>query len=262
MHTGRNIERPSMEGFSSREKQYDYSNIPGRLQNELEFKVEGFRRRIMEMMNSTEGGTKNRLYSNIHSYKNFNFRIMILPKVKLTSGGSLEGHISAYLEAIPSQNWPSNWVWLNTRYSVTLINQKDYRKSHFMSDIFSFKGENDPKKKLTLEERNYDYSSAGPEADRGWSDFFSLKTLLDPKTGFIDSETETVIFRAGVFPVLCDPVSCGKSSFDHLGTDRSLTGYVGIRKPWSYMLYELLTTISISYWKIQKSCLYYSPEPK
>ncbi|KAK9170833.1 Ubiquitin carboxyl-terminal hydrolase family protein [Cryptosporidium meleagridis] len=229
MHTGRNIERPSMEGFSSREKQYDYSNIPGKLQNELEFKVEGFRRRIMEMMNSAEGGTKNRLYSNIHSYKNFNFRIMILPKVKLTSGGSLEGHISAYLEAIPSQNWPLNWVWLNTRYSVTLINQKDYRKSHFMSDIFSFKGENDPKKKLSLEERNYDYSSAGPEADRGWSDFFSLKTLLDPKTGFIDSETETVIFRAGVFPVLCDPVSCGKSSFDHLGTDRSLTGYVGIR---------------------------------
>ncbi|OII73582.1 uncharacterized protein cubi_03380 [Cryptosporidium ubiquitum] len=229
MHTGRNVERPSMEGFSSRERQYDYSSIPGRLQNELEFKVEGFRRKIMGMMNSTEGGPKNRLYSNIHSYKNFNFRLMILPKVKLTSGGSLEGHISAYLEAIPSQNWPSNWIWLNTRYSVTLINQKDYRKSHFMSDVFSFKGENDPKKKISLEERNFDYSSAGPEADRGWSDFFSLKTLLDPKTGFVDPETETVIFRAGVFPVLCDPVSYGKSNLDSLGTDRSLTGYVGIR---------------------------------
>ncbi|KAJ1605675.1 ubiquitin carboxyl terminal hydrolase domain that is fused to a MATH domain [Cryptosporidium canis] len=219
----------SAEGLPKGERQYDYSSIPGPLQNELEFKLEGFRRRIMGMMNSAEGNAKNRLYSNIHSYKNFNFRLMILPKVKLTSVGSLEGHISAYLEAVPSPNWPSNWVWLNTRYSVTLINQKDYRKSHFMSDLFSFKGENDPNNRLSLEERNSDYSSAGPEADRGWSDFFSLKTLLDPKTGFIDPETETVIFRAGAFPALCDPVSFGRASLDSMGTDRSLTGYVGIR---------------------------------
>lgn len=229
MHTEPDVERLSVEGFSGREEKYDYSSIPGRLQNELEFKVENFKKKVMEMANSAEGGTKSRLYSKIHSYKNFNFRLMILPKVKFTSGGSIEGNISAYLEAIPSQNWPPSWIWLNTKYSVTLINQKDYRKSHFMSDAFSFKGENDPSNQLSLEERNSDYSSAGPESDRGWSDFFNLKILLDPSSGFIDPETDTVIFRAGVFPSLCDPVSCGRQGVDSFGTDRSLTGYVGIR---------------------------------
>ncbi|KAH7649926.1 ubiquitin carboxyl terminal hydrolase domain that is fused to a MATH domain [Cryptosporidium bovis] len=221
------------------DKQYDYSNIPKCLQNELEFVIDNFKQKIMNLMNNNDCGIKSRLYSGTHTYKNFNFRLMVLPRAKLTSNGSMEGSISAYLEAVPSPNWPSNWIWINTKYTVTLVNQKDYRKSYFMSDIFNFKGENnmdDKKFKLlsessnTLDENNMDYYiSAGPEADRGWSDFFNIKTLLDPRSGFMDIDSDRVVFRAGVFPMSCEPSNLGKGNIDMLSTERSCTGHVGLR---------------------------------
>ncbi|OII76881.1 ubiquitin carboxyl-terminal hydrolase family protein [Cryptosporidium andersoni] len=216
----------TMNGGLGIEKQYDYLHIPQCLPNELEFVVRDFRNKIVNMMNNGDGNNRNRLYSQTHNYRNFNFRLMILPKVKLSPGGSLDGHISAYLEAVPLENWPSNWVWINTRYTVTLVNQRDYRKSHFMSDIFNFKGENIIKKNPG---KNLEFVSAGPEADRGWSEYFNLKTLLDSKSGFMDPTSETVVFRAGVYPITCEPTSYGKGNMDTIGTERSATGYVGLR---------------------------------
>ncbi|KAH8740737.1 ubiquitin carboxyl terminal hydrolase domain that is fused to a MATH domain [Cryptosporidium ryanae] len=221
------------------DNQYDYSNIPRCLQNELEFVIDDFKQKIMDLMNNNDCGVKNRLYSRMHTYKNFNFRLMVLPRARLTSSGSIEGNISAYLEAVPSPNWPSSWIWINTKYTVTLVNQKDYRKSYFMSDIFNFKGENnmdDGRFRLMsepsniMQENNMDYySSAGPEADRGWSDFFNIKTILDARSGFMDSNNDRVVFRAGVFPMSCEPNSMGKGNVEMFSTERSCTGHVGLR---------------------------------
>ena len=102
---------------------------------------------------------------------NFQYRLLIFPFGTKASRGppTLAGFVEA--DPLPTID-QERWMFPGVKYSVTLINQIDYRESVFKTDVWSF---------------------CKKEVDRGWHSFVSSKELLDPSKGWINNDQEKTV---------------------------------------------------------------------
>ncbi|SCL99607.1 ubiquitin carboxyl-terminal hydrolase, putative [Plasmodium chabaudi adami] len=170
---------------------YSYKNLRGVVDNEIELVVENFFDKIE---------SNDEIYSQWKICPNFIFRILFIPKTR--SNNFMYPVASAFIEAMPKDDWVSDWGFSNVQYYIILINQADYRQSYYKVDNFNFSHMN---------------------TDRGWHNFVPFEKIREP--GFINKKGD-IILRAGVFPFGSESY---KNSRDINYNSKIRTGFVGLK---------------------------------
>lgn len=123
--------------------------------------------------------------SPLYTIGNFRFAILAFPqgtsKEPNIKAGDKYPTLAAFIEANPLETLDQErWMFSGVRYSVQLLNQKDYSKTIWKDDVWSF---------------------SKREVDRGWHSFVEEPNeFFDPEYGWISDDGDMrVIFRTQIY---------------------------------------------------------------
>ncbi len=139
---------------------------------------------------------------------NFRYKLLVFPFGTPPAPNTPRGNeaVAAFVEADPLPTLdPERWCFMGVKYSITLVNQLDYRESIYKSDVWNF---------------------SKKEIDRGWHTFSSSKELLDSSKGWINNDRDkSCVFRAQILCRQCESLATGPNEYD----SKRETGYIGLK---------------------------------
>ena len=170
--------------------EFSYSHAPPLGPNDVEFFVDSpLKRKARESVRSER-----------KTVGCFTFDILVFPAGNQASfGGSPK--VAVYVECVGVDGKDERWVYNSVKFSVTVVNFKDYRKSLYHEDSHSF---------------------CAAAVDRGWPELIPHADLT-PDSGWLDDQGRLCV-RASVCVRQADTLLMG-ADFD----TRKETGFIGLK---------------------------------